>query len=1160
MKSADQTLQKNIFSNFLFRFKIGLQEISSLKHLEETTMIDWAILATASALASSILGTAQDGVISNQSDRTVLKIVGKISDKLKTQTPADNHELAKAFRRACLVAAQHICDSRKTNISGQSSLAPQHNIASRLLGSTPTGLFAEDEIQWLEKANQYLNNQIEELNQDRVFLPERNDLDYESLINPKVLNKKVWANQLKRQMTVDMIAELYEAVGASSRTIFKELEDRWFLQACNEFQKALSHNQILANKFQNNLLVKLDSGQEITIELLLQMFQFMRESVNFQSKDLPKFVGRLTEKSLFVDREVEQKNLIEWLTQKSKKVIVVKAASGFGKTSLAMEVLHALAPDQKNLDERLDALLVFLCREGEGDFREVCKKVDERLGAKQNYFVSRYDEFSRETQQSPDILPDDIIRDVVVELAKLGNVWLVFDNFETVLLHNQIKENHLRAFFEKALQTNGLHFLLTSQKVPEFETRADIEKVEIDDLPEEFALEFLQKEGANLKFDGIDCGLAETTAEDLQKLKDLHFAFVPMALVALVGYLKASYRKYGETMAKVVEDQQLFAKFREHDAKTGSMSLIEKQYLALTAEERLVLKAVSIFPNAVEFPVLLKILDEHLDEDTIDRVLTSSTLVRRIDPNFYELLPQANEVISKQSDKEDEKLTVQQLHANAAGHYFSVRQPIAECYSPEQFSPYFSMIDHCIKAVIYEAVVQIFNESVLRLIALGYMQEIVSKCSQVVGKLSEQSFEANNLVNLSLSLNNLGRLDDAVTEYDKAIAIYEKLVHEKGQFDLVSDLAGAYTNKGITLRLLGRLNDAIAEYDKAIAIREVLVHEKGRIDLVNYLAGGYLNKGGALDGLGRLDDAIVEFDKAIEIYEKLVHEKGRIDLANDLAMAYMNKGTALKSLQRLNDADTEYDKAIAIREVLFHKKGRIDLASDLAMAYMNKGVTLALLNRLNDAIVEFDKAIEIYEKLVHEKGRIDLASDLATIYLNKGNALRLLDRFDEAVAECDKAIAILEALVQKGRVELAHYLVAAYMNNGIALEEISNLAKALISFDEGIIWREKCLSRGDQQDLPDYVKDLANRIRVLIKLEDWNRTANDVVLAFSFISLLENTEIPNYFKQRIVGEIFNIIQYLRETSPDDREEIYKHAGENGEVIRQYVDYSPHNQE
>jgi hypothetical protein len=456
-----------------------------------------------------------------------------------------------------------------------------------------------------------------------------------------------------------------------------------------------------------------------------------------------------------------------------------------------MEVLHALAPDKKPLDERLDALLVFLCRDNEGDFREVCKKADALFGKKEHSkvsFTKRFDEFSIETQQSSDILPDDIIKDVVAELAKLGNVWLVFDNFESALLDYHIKENHLRAFFEKALQTNGLHFLLTSQKVPEFETRADIEIIEISNLPDEFALEFLQKEGAKLKAGEIDCGLAETTLEDLQKLKNSGFAFVPMALVALVGYLEASYQKFGETMAKVVENQQLFARFREHDAKTGSMYLIEKQYLALTAAERLVLKAVSIFPNAVAFPVLVEVLNEHSDEDMIFGVLTGSTLVRRIGANFYELLPQANEAISKQSDKDDEKLTIQQLHLNAAKYYLSVRQPIPECYTPEQIAPYFSAADHFYFAGTYSEIVEIFYEDVvIKLCGLGYMREIIKRCRLIEGKLGDSKIEAINFVSLGIALANLGRLKESVIESDKAIVIFEELVDEENANDEKSE-------------------------------------------------------------------------------------------------------------------------------------------------------------------------------------------------------------------------------------------------------------------------------------------------------------------------------------------------------------------------------------
>ncbi len=801
-------------------------------------------------------------------------------------------------------------------------------------------------------------------------------------------------------------------------------------------------------------------------------------------------------------------------------------------------------------------------------------------------------------------MPDEIIKDVIDALAKLGNVWLVFDNFESVLLHNHIKENQLCAFFEKGLQTNGLHFLLTSQKVPEFAVPAEIKELEIGDLPDDFALEFLQTQGAKLKDEKIDCGLAETTLEDLHKLKELGFVCVPMALVALVGYLKANSRKYGETMAQVVENRQLFAKFREHDAKDpkeGSMYLIERQYLALTAAERLVLKAVSIFPNAVAFAVLLEILNEHLDEDTIFGVLTGNTLVRRIGANSYELLPQANEVISKQSDQADEKLTVRQLHLTAAKYYLTICQPISECYTPEQFAPYFSAIDHSIKAEIYDMVVQIFNKAMERLVALGYMQKIIGRCRQVVGKLSEPEVESDNFVNLGMALSNLGRLNEAVVEYDKAIMIREELVHEKRRVELAKDLAGVYVNKGNALQNLGRLddafievdkalaiyeklvkeqkrielandlasayesksnnflrfgrlNEAIAEIDKAIAIYEDSVYEKGRIKLINRLAMAYVNKGISLTNLGRWNEAIAGHDKAIAILQELVYEKGQIELSNYLATVYLNKGGAFWYIGKWNEAVAEFDKAIAIREELVYEKGRIELANDLAMAYLNKGSSLSELGNLYEAIAENDKAISIFEELVNGQGRIELVSELAKTYMNKGIALASLGRLNESIPEFDKAILIYENLVkEKRRIELVNDLAKAYMNKGRALKNIPDLDNSLVCFNVGILLWEQCLSRDDIQVLPHYIQGLTNRVEVLTRLEDWQRTADDVVNAFDYISLLEKPEVPDFFKQRIGGEILNIIQNLKEISPEKREEIYKYAGEDGEMIRRNVE-------
>ena len=54
-------------------------------------------------------------------------------------------------------------------------------------------------------------------------------------------------------------------------------------------------------------------------------------------------------------------------------------------------------------------------------------------------------------------------------------------------------------------------------------------------------------------------------------------------------------------------------------------------------------------------------------------------------------------------------------------------------------------------------------------------------------------------MNKGVALDNLGRLNEAVDEYDKAIAILEELVNEQKRDELANDLAMAYMNKGMLL-------------------------------------------------------------------------------------------------------------------------------------------------------------------------------------------------------------------------------------------------------------------------------------------------------------------------------------------------------------------------
>jgi len=93
--------------------------------------------------------------------------------------------------------------------------------------------------------------------------------------------------------------------------------------------------------------------------------------------------------------------------------------------------------------------------------------------------------------------------------------------------------------------------------------------------------------------------------------------------------------------------------------------------------------------------------------------------------------------------------------------------------------------------------------------------------------------------NLGVTLQELGRLDEAAASYTQAIA-------------LRSDFAEAHSNLGVTLLELGRLDEAEASYRQAIALKP------------DYLEAHY-NLGNALQELGKLEESEASYTQAIAL-------------------------------------------------------------------------------------------------------------------------------------------------------------------------------------------------------------------------------------------------------------------------------------------------------
>jgi tetratricopeptide (TPR) repeat protein len=112
---------------------------------------------------------------------------------------------------------------------------------------------------------------------------------------------------------------------------------------------------------------------------------------------------------------------------------------------------------------------------------------------------------------------------------------------------------------------------------------------------------------------------------------------------------------------------------------------------------------------------------------------------------------------------------------------------------------------------------------------------------------------------------------------------------------------------------LGRLEEAVSAYDEAIAVCRRTVEQEGRRELANDLAMALMNRGNALAGLGQLEEAVSAYDEAIAVCRRLVEQEGRRELANDLARALLNKTLVLEEQQRFPEAVDGYAEAIRLR-------------------------------------------------------------------------------------------------------------------------------------------------------------------------------------------------------------------------------------------------------
>jgi predicted O-linked N-acetylglucosamine transferase (SPINDLY family) len=258
---------------------------------------------------------------------------------------------------------------------------------------------------------------------------------------------------------------------------------------------------------------------------------------------------------------------------------------------------------------------------------------------------------------------------------------------------------------------------------------------------------------------------------------------------------------------------------------------------------------------------------------------------------------------------------------------------------------------------------------------IRFQQGRYDEALALIGASLTSNSNAETLSNYGNVLQALGRLDEALESYDKALAIEPSLIN-------------ALYNRGITLSNMKRMTDALASYDKALEIapddagirmnrvsilvdlkrpQEALAAAEKLLALAPQSVEAWNNRAIALQALERFDEALASFSEAVAI------DPG-------FAEAWYNYGVALQQACRLDEALACYDRAVMLRP-------------DYVEALFNRANALGNLRRFETALAGYDKVLAA-------------APDHAHAWHNRGAILWNMKRGEEALASYDRAGAL----------------------------------------------------------------------------------------------------------------------------------------------------------
>jgi len=788
--------------------------------------------------------------------------------------------------------------------------------------------------------------------------------------------------------------------------------------------------QVAIGEFINQFKIEKPSGEALK-ELITFLDQRREDAFNkqiftsYSPSTLPDYPSKL--------REFVTANRVEEITNNliylhDHRLLLVSGVGGVGKTTLARAFVETRpanvpVPFWFDFSKKIDATL--------GDILE------KLAGYLNRPDIARFKDEAREAGQ------DDINR-LTDELHKRMEIWLVFDNLETILDDQYFYDSGIDQLFTSLRDsTHQAKIIVTSRTVPVLkngDTLVDIiaeKKQELKGLELNFAVDYLRKNG----LDGVE----RKQLEELAKGVDGH----PLALKLLVELVK----EFG--VSNTLNDLSLYQK-----DKVDTIKKARRLFDKLAGDEKELLERLSVYRQPESMTAIKQMFTDTTSLDAVRKLINKSLLETDHEGNYW-LHPLVREFAY-----EDLKNKIE-THNRASQYYLSLSLPEPRTNKEDVQSLIEAHYHACLAQQYDTAAAILFDYSLYEYLdRWGHSRTLIELYSGLLPKdpfkdktvLTSIEMHGAVLGNLGSAYHALGQADKAIEYYDQALMISREIGGRRNEGNLLGNLGLAYYllgqvdkaieyhdqalvisreigdrrgegsnlgNLGLAYRALGQADKAIEYYDQALMISRETGDRLGEGSNLGKLGNAYMD-------IGQVDKAIEYHDQALMISREIGDRRGEGAWLGNLGLAYMDIGQVDKAIEY-------YDQALMISREIGDRRGEGNWLGSLGLAYMDIG--------------QVDKAIEYYDQALMISREIGDRRNEGAWLGSLGNAYYLLGQVDKAIEYHDQALVISREIGDR-------------RNEGAWLGNLGNAYRDLGQVDTAIEYYEQALLIGKEIKYP----------------------------------------------------------------------------------------------